>query len=145
MDIVVRAAVMFAFLTILLRILGRRELGEMEPADLVLLVIVGDLVQQAIVREDTSLTAAALAAGTIGLLALTLSAVAYRLPWTRPALEGRPVVLIDDGHVLQANLRAQRITHEELAAEARLNQVDDLAEIRLAVLETSGRISFIPR
>lgn len=145
MEIVIRAAVMFVFLMVLLRLIGRREIGEMEPADLVLLVVVGDLVQQSITQDDSSLTGAVLAVGTIAVLTVGTSYLSFRVRRARPLLEGEPVVLISDGRILEDNLRRERISHEELASQARLQQIGRLADVRWAVLETSGQISFIPQ
>lgn len=145
MDIVIRAAVMFVFLAVITRMIGRRELGEMEPTDLILLVVLGDLTQQAITQSDTSLTGAALAIGTMALLTVAASYVSFRFRRARPVLEGVPVVLISDGELLRRNLHRERITIDELAAQARLQQIARLSDVRWAILETSGQISFIPR
>ena len=144
MDIVVRSAVVFAVLYFLMRLVGRRELTTMEPFDLILLVVIGDLVQQGVTQQDNSVFGAVLAIGTIALLTVFVSWVGYRFPRVRPVLEGRPVVLVEDGKPLERNMRRERITVEELAAQARLQQIDSLAAVRFAVLETSGVISFIP-
>lgn len=145
MDIVLRAAVIFVFLFVLMRLVGRRELSTMEPFDLILLVVIGDLVQQAVTQQDFSVTGAILAASTIGVLAVALSWLSYRFPRLRPALEGRPIVLVEDGKPILANLKRERITVEELVAQARLQQIDSIDQIRWAVLETSGEVSFLPR
>lgn len=145
MDIVIRAAVIFVFLLVLMRVIGRRELGEMEPFDLILLVVTGDLTQQAVTQNDTSVTGAILAVSTLALLTVGTSYLTFRVRRLRPVLEGQPVVLVADGQVVRPNLRRERITVEELAAEARLQQIAHLRDVRWAVLETSGRISFIPR
>lgn len=145
MDIVLRAAVVFVFLWVLMRLVGRRELSSMEPFDLILLVVIGDLVQQAVTQQDFSVTGAVLAATTIGVLGVALSWVNYRFPRARPLLEGRPTVLVEDGRPLLENLKRERITIEELAAQARLQQIESIDRIRWAVLETSGGVSFIPK
>lgn len=145
MDIVIRAAVVFVFLLALMRVIGRRELAEMEPFDLILLVVTGDLTQQAVTQSDTSVTGAVLAVSTLAVLTVAVSYATFRVRRLRPLLEGQPVVLVADGDVIRANLRRERITFEELAAEARLAQIAHLRDVRWAVLETSGKISFIPR
>ena len=145
MDIVIRAAVIFAFIWVLMRVIGRRELSSMEPFDLIMLIVIGDLVQQGVTQQDLSVTGALLAAATIGLLTVLLAWVNYRFPRLRPALEGRPVVLVEDGKAIEPNLKRERITLEELAAQARLKEIDSISDVRWAVLETSGAISFIPR
>lgn len=144
MDVVIRAAVVFAFIFLLMRALGRRELSSLEPFDLIVLIVIGDLVQQGVTQSDYSLTGAVLAVTTISLLAVLVSWLSFRFPRLRPALEGSPIVLVEDGKPILANLRRERITVEELAAMARLQQIDSLAKVRWAVLETSGQISFIP-
>lgn len=145
MDIVVRAAVIFAALFVMMRLLGRRELAQMEPFDLILLVVIGDLIQQGVTQDDYSVTGALLAIGTIALCTVGVSYVAYRVRALRPLLEGEPLVLIEDGRIVERNLRRQRIAVEELQEQARLEQIASLDDVRWAVLETGGRISFIPR
>jgi uncharacterized membrane protein YcaP (DUF421 family) len=143
MDIVIRAAVAFLFILLLTRIVGRRELNTLEPFDLILLVTIGDLVQQGVTQNDFSVTGLMLAVGTIGLLTVLFSYLPWRFRRLRPILEGVPVILIQDGNVIEKNLRRNRLTQEEIAAEARTQQIDSFERIRWAVLETSGKISFI--
>jgi uncharacterized membrane protein YcaP (DUF421 family) len=144
MDIVIRAAVIFVFIWVLMRVIGRRELSSMEPFDLIMLIVIGDLIQQGVTQQDLSVTGALLAAATIGLLTMLLAWLNYSFPRLRPALEGRPVVLVEDGKAIEQNLKRERITLEELAAQARLKEIDSISDVRWAVLETSGAISFIP-
>jgi uncharacterized membrane protein YcaP (DUF421 family) len=145
MDIVLRSIAIFAFVYLLMRVLGRRELSSMEPFDLIILVVIGDLVQQGATQQDYSVTGTVLAVGTIGLLVVLTSWVSFRFPRVRPVLEGRPVVLIEDGTPIENNLRRERVTVEELAAQARLQQIDSLEKVRWAVLETGGNVSFIEK
>ena len=145
MDIVVRAAVAFVFILLLTRIVGRRELSTLEPFDLILLVTIGDLVQQGVTQNDFSVTGMGLAVGTIAMLAVLFSYLPWRFQILRPVLEGQPVILIEDGSVIEKNLRRHRLTQEEIAAQARSQQIDSFDKIRWAVLETSGKISFIEK
>lgn len=145
MDIVIRAAVIFAFVYLLTRLLGRRELSTLEPFDLILLVVVGDLVQQGVTQNDESLTGALLAISTIGLLTVALSYLSFRFKRLRPVLNGEPIVLVEDGEVIEANLRRQRLTREEIGAEARLEGIAAIEDVRWAILETNGRISFVEK
>jgi uncharacterized membrane protein YcaP (DUF421 family) len=145
MDIVIRAAVAFLFILLLTRIVGRRELSSLEPFDLILLVTIGDLVQQGVTQNDFSVTGMGLAVGTIAMLTVLISYLPWRFRALRPVLEGQPVILIEDGNVIERNLRRNRLTPEEIAAEARFQQIDSLEQIRWAVLETSGKISFIKK
>jgi uncharacterized membrane protein YcaP (DUF421 family) len=145
MDIVIRAAVIFVFVYLLTRLLGRRELSTLEPFDLILLVVVGDLVQQGVTQNDESLTGAILAISTIGVLTVTLSYLSFRFKRMRPILNGEPIVLVEDGELIEANLRRQRLTREEIGAEARLEGIAAIEDVRWAILETNGRISFVER
>ena len=145
MDIVIRAAVAYLFILLVTRIVGRRELNTLEPFDLILLVTIGDLVQQGVTQNDFSVTGLSLAVGTIGVLTVLFSYLPWRFQVLRPVLEGQPAILIEDGNVIEKNLRRHRLTQEEVAAEARCQQIDSLDKIRWAVLETSGKISFISK
>jgi uncharacterized membrane protein YcaP (DUF421 family) len=145
MDLVIRAAIAFFFVLLLTRVVGRRELSSLEPFDLILLVMIGDLVQQGVTQNDFSLTGMLLVGTTIALMTVAVSYANFRFPRLRPALEGEPVIVLENGRPIERNLRRNRITIEELAAEARLQQHESLSELRWAVLETSGRISFIPK
>jgi len=145
MDIVIRAAVIFAFLYVLMRVLGRRELSSMEPFDIILLVVIGDLVQQGVTQSDYSVTGALLAVSTIALLTVLVSWSSYRFRRLRPVLAGEPIVLIGDGEVIEKNLRRQRLTVEEVESEARIEQINSLEDIRWAILETNGQISFVEK
>ena len=145
MDIVIRAAIIFLFVFALTRLLGRRELNSLEPFDLILLVVTGDLVQQGVTQNDNSLTGAVLAISTIGLLTVLFSWLSYRFRRVRPILDGEPIVLIEDGEVIEANLRRQRLTREEIGAEARLEGISSIEDVRWGILETNGRISFVTK
>ena len=144
MDIVVRAFVAFVVILFLTRIVGRRELSSLEPFDLILLVTIGDLVQQGVTQNDFSLTGMVLAIGTIAVLTVFFSYLPWRFQVLRPVLEGVPTILVDEGNV-EKNLKRHRMTQEEVAAAARLQNVPSLSDVRWAVLETNGQISFIKK
>lgn len=143
MDLVARAVIIFFVVFLITRVVGRRELSTMEPFDLILLIVTGDLVQQGVTQSDYSLTGAITVIATIALLTVTLSYVSFKVPRLRPVLEGEPLVLVEDGAVIERNLRRERITIGELLAEARLQKIASLEDVRFAVLETNGAISFI--
>ena len=145
MDIVARAVVVFAFLLLLTRIIGRRELASLQPFDLILLIILGDAVQQGLTQDDYSLTGAFLAIGTIAVLQVFVSWVGYRFPRARPVLEGTPIVVVEDGKLIERNLRRERLDPAEVAEEARQQGIAHLSEVQWAVLETTGKISFIKK
>ena len=145
MDIVLRSAVVYVFVMVLMRLIGRRELSSLEPFDLLILVVIADFVQQGVTQQDYSVTGAILAVGTFALLIVATSWITWRFPRTRPVLEGNPVVLVEDGKPIMDNLRRERITIEEIAAQARLQQIDSITKIRWAILETTGGVSFISK
>jgi uncharacterized membrane protein YcaP (DUF421 family) len=145
MDLVIRATVVFVVILIVTRAVGRRELSSMEPFDLILLVVIGDLVQQGVTQSDNSVTGAVTVISTMAVLTVLTAYLSFRFRRLRPLLEGEPIVLIADGRLLERNLRRQRMTVEELAAEARLQSIGSLSDIRYAVLESNGRISFLHR
>jgi uncharacterized membrane protein YcaP (DUF421 family) len=144
-DLVLRATLLFAFVYLLTRVVGRRELSSLEPFDLILLVMIGDLMQQGITQNDFSITGAILVGGTIALMTVAVSYASFRFPRLRPALEGDPLIVVENGKPIERNLRRNRISIEELAAAARLNSIGSLDDVQWAVLETNGRISFIPK
>jgi uncharacterized membrane protein YcaP (DUF421 family) len=142
MEIVYRAAFIFAFLWLITRISGRATLGELSTFQLLLYVTMGDLVQQGVTQQDYSVTAAVLAVSVFALLTVLVSWVNLRVKALRPITHGRPVVVVDDGEPVMDNLRAERISLDDLMGAARQNGIDRFDSVRLAVLETNGRISF---
>ena len=145
MEIVVRAVVIYVILWLLLRIMGKRELAEMTAFELVLLVVIGDMVQQGVTQEDFSITGAFLSVGTLSVLAVATSAVSWRFARTRPVLEGVPVVVIRDGELVDEALRLEHVAVDELKEAARKEGIDDLAAVSWCVIEPDGRFSFLHR
>jgi uncharacterized membrane protein YcaP (DUF421 family) len=143
MDLVVRATSVFLLILVITRVVGRRELSSMEPFDLIPLVVIGDLVQQGVTQSDYSLTGATTVIVTIAVLVVATAWVSFRFKRLRPLLEGEPTLLIADGRILERSLARQRMTLEEAQAEARLQSIGSLSDVRFAVLETNGRISFV--
>src|ERR687890_1390767 len=114
MDIVVRTIVVFFLLLVVVRAVGRRELNTMEPFDVILLVVIGDLVQQGVTQSDYSLTGATTVIVTLALLTVLTAWLSYRVRRLRPVLEGDPVVILADGRLIDRNLRRERMTVEEV-------------------------------
>jgi uncharacterized membrane protein YcaP (DUF421 family) len=144
MDLVYRTVVAFVLVVFVTRIAGKRELSSMEPFDIVLLVVIGDLIQQGVTQNDFSLTGTAIVLSVLTLMTVALAYLNFRFGWLRPLLEGGVVVLIEDGKLNWRNLKRERLTVEEVEAQARLTQIESLDKVRLAILENNGRISFIP-
>jgi uncharacterized membrane protein YcaP (DUF421 family) len=145
MDLVLRTIFVFVLILVVTRAVGRRELSSMEPIDLILLVVIGDLVQSGVTQSDYSLTGTTIVIVTMALLVVGTAWIGFRFQRLRPILEGEPIILVADGRVLEKNLRRQRMTLEELGAEARLSQIGSLEDVRYAVLESNGKVSFLTR
>jgi uncharacterized membrane protein YcaP (DUF421 family) len=144
-DIVLRTALVFGFLLVLTRVIGRRELSSLQPFDLILLIVLGDAVQQGLTQDDYSLTGAFLVIGTFAVLQVFVSWIGYRFPRARPVLEGEPIIIIDDGQLIERNLKRERLTKQEIAEQARIQQIAHISDVRWGVLETNGQISFIKK
>ncbi len=145
MDIVLRAIVVFVFLAVLTRVIGRRELSSLQPFDLILLIILGDAVQQGLTQDDYSLTGALLAVGTIAVLQVLVSWVSWRFPRTRRIIEGTPIIVVEDGAPIERNLKRERLDIDDVAEAARQQGIAHLSEVKWGVLETTGQISFIKK
>jgi uncharacterized membrane protein YcaP (DUF421 family) len=145
MDIVVRGIVLFAFVSFVMRIVGRRELSSLGAIDLVLLIVLGDAIQQGLTQDDYSVTGAMIAVSTIAVMQVSLSYAGFRFRRLRPVLEGEPIVIVQDGRVIERNLRRDRITVDEVLEEARQQQIASLDDVAWAVLESNGKISFLPK
>jgi uncharacterized membrane protein YcaP (DUF421 family) len=144
-DLVLRTALVFGFLLVLTRVIGRRELSSLQPFDLILLIVLGDAVQQGLTQDDYSLTGAFLVIGTFAVLQVFVSWIGYRFPRARPVLEGEPIIIIDDGQLIERNLKRERLTKQEIAEQARIQQIAHISDVRWGVLETNGQISFIKK
>jgi uncharacterized membrane protein YcaP (DUF421 family) len=145
MDIVLRATVIFLALYLIVRLLGKRELGQMTPFELIVLVVIGDLIQQGVTQNDFSLTGAIIAVSTIAFWALVFSWASFLWPAAERLLEGEPRVIIRDGKLLQANLRRSRLTRSEIESEMRLAGIARMEDVAWGILEPRGKISFIQR
>jgi uncharacterized membrane protein YcaP (DUF421 family) len=145
LDLVIRATVVFFFIFLVTRVVGRRQLSDLEPFDLILLVVLGDLVQQGITQSDESVTGTLVVISTIALLSVLVSWVAFRSRRLRTLTEGEPIVLVHDGRLLERNMSRERITLADIQEQARRSQIASLEELQWAILENDGQISCIPR
>ena len=145
MEIIVRATVIYFFLWLLTRALGKRELAEMTAFELLLLVVVGDLIQQGVTQEDTSITGAILAVGTIGVWILVFSWIGFRNKRARDVIEGVPVVVVRDGRPIEPALQLERVVLDEVLESARNQGISNLRDVQLAILEPDGKFSFLQR
>jgi uncharacterized membrane protein YcaP (DUF421 family) len=143
MDIVLRALFAYLFITFLLRVVGRRELSSMSPSDLILLVVLGDLIQNGVTQSDYSMTGVVLATSTIALCAVLTSLLVFKSKRASDIIEGTPLIVVQDGKPIEQNMRSERLNLDDVMEEARAQQIERLNEIEWAVLEPSGTISFI--
>jgi uncharacterized membrane protein YcaP (DUF421 family) len=144
-SVALRTAVVYVFLVLGFRFLGKREAGQLSTLDLVVLLVISNAVQNAMVGENTSLLGGLLAALVILVLDLALHAAANRWPPLRDALDGEPTMLVDHGDILVENLRKEGISDRELAVALRQNQLLTAEEALYVFLETNGQFSVIPR
>jgi uncharacterized membrane protein YcaP (DUF421 family) len=146
MDLALRAIVVYFFVFLLTRIVGRRELSSLGPFDIILLVVIGDAVQQGLTQDDYSLTGAMIVVTAIALLQVLTSYLSFRFRSLRPVLEGDPIVIVQDGKLIERNLHRERLTLEDVMEEARSSaQIASLEEIQFAVVERNGTISFLEK
>jgi uncharacterized membrane protein YcaP (DUF421 family) len=143
MDIVLRAIIIYVLVFAFTRALGRRELSTLQPFDFILLVVIGDLIQSGVTQNDLSVTGVLLVVCTIGILQVIFSYLSFRFRRVRPVLQGEPIVLVENGQLIDRNMRRERLTLDDLAEKARLSEIKSIDEIKWAVLETNGDISFI--
>jgi uncharacterized membrane protein YcaP (DUF421 family) len=146
MDPLVRVAVMYAFLMLVFRVAGKRTLAETTPFDLLMMLIISETTQQAMVGEDHSMTHAFLLISSFVAIDITLSLIKQRSQTVARVLEDVPVILVENGRVLKERMDRSRVDEEDLLEAAREMQgLERLDQIKYAVLERSGQISIIPR
>jgi uncharacterized membrane protein YcaP (DUF421 family) len=144
-ELAARAVLVYLFLLVLLRLTGKRQVGQLAPFDLVLLLILSNAVQNAMNGGDNSFTAGALSAGTLIAVNGLVSLATYRSKWLEALVEGRPKVLIHNGRLFEDILRAERLTHHELHAALRRGGCSCVEHVHVAILENNGQISVVPK
>jgi uncharacterized membrane protein YcaP (DUF421 family) len=145
MDVVLRAAAAYVFILFILRITGRRELSSLGPSDLVLLVVMGDLVQNGVTQADDSVTGIFLAISTFAMLTLATSFLTFKSRRAQLVIEGEPLILVQDGKPIEKNLRSERLNVDDVQEQARGQGIESLDEVKWCVLEASGSMSFIKK
>lgn len=145
MDSVIKATIVFFALWAILRVSGRRTLGEMSAFDFVLLMIIGGSTQRAITGQDYSLTNALLLVSTFVMLDVGLSIVELKWPLLRRVLNAMPMILVENGYLMSARMRRARITEDNiLEAARRLHGLERIDQIKFAILESTGQITIVP-
>jgi uncharacterized membrane protein YcaP (DUF421 family) len=143
-NIVLRTAAVYLAILLGLRLAGKREIGQMTVFDLVVLLLIANAVQNAMVGPDTSLTGGILAAAVLLALNAIVAWLRLRWPRLRRLVEGSPTLLVLHGEVIADHLRREGLDEETLEAVVREHGVADLSEVEMAVLEIDGSISVIP-
>jgi uncharacterized membrane protein YcaP (DUF421 family) len=146
MEALLRSAAVYVFLFAIFRVAGKRTLAQITPFDLVLLLIVGEATQQALLGDDLSVTNAVVVITSLIGIELAVTALQRRWPRLAKMLEGLPLVVVENGVPLEDRMRRARIDLEDVLEQARQKQgLERLDQIRYAVLERSGSISIIPK
>jgi uncharacterized membrane protein YcaP (DUF421 family) len=145
MDIVIRATVIFFALYLLVRLLGKRELAQLTPFELIVLIVTGDLIQQAVMHDDSSITGSIFAIATFAFWASVLSWVTFLSRRAEHVIDGQPQVIVRGGEVLHDNMRQDRLTLDELESEMRLAGIGRMSDVAWAIIEPRGKISYIKR
>lgn len=144
-EFVIRAVVVYVFLLVGLRLSGKRQIGQMAPFDLVLLLILSNAVQNSMNGGDNSVTGGLILASTLIIVNSLLGWLTYRYPKLETIIEGRPLLLVHDGKVDRSSMRDANMTIHELETALRSSGCSSLADVRFAVLENNGKVSIIPK
>lgn len=146
MDAVIRATAIFVIIMVLFRIGGKRSLSQVTTFDFVLLLVVGESTQQALLGDDFSVATAAITIATLLTLDRAADLLGYRFPSIGRIFESTPLILVDDGNLLHDRMKRVQVTdHDILAAARELHGLESLDQVKFAVLEQSGGISIVPR
>jgi uncharacterized membrane protein YcaP (DUF421 family) len=143
MELVLRTVVVYVLLWAVIRATGKRELSELGPFDLVLLIVLGDVVQQAVTQEDMSITGGLIVLATMGVIVIAIGELIRRSSRARRIVEGQPTTVVQDGTVQQEAMHIERLPMADLLEAARSKGIEDLSSVRYAILEPNGRFSFI--
>lgn len=142
---ILRPAVIYFFLVIAFRLFGKRQVGELTPFDLIVLLIISNIVQNGMIGADNSVGGALIGASTVLFINYVLIELTYRSKKIRRVLEDSPTILIHNGAILRRNLDKERVTPEELQAALRKHGVLEPSQVRYAILEEGGDISVVPK
>ena len=145
LEIAARTFIIYVVLVLGLHFFGKRELGQMNPFDLVLILTISNAVQNAMTGPDTSLIGGIVAAATLLVTNWWFARLRERWPWLKKWLQGEPNVLVEDGHLEYAHMREEGVDVDELLEAARQHEVERISDIKRAVLEVDGTISIIPK
>ena len=140
---ILRSLIVYTFLLIMFRLLGKRQVGQMTPFDLIVLLIVSNVLQNAMIGPDNSVTGGLIGGTAVLATNWLVGRVAFASPRFERAIEGVPTLLVHEGQLVETNLRRETISREELLSNLRSQGVFDLREVRTAILEPSGKLSIL--
>lgn len=140
---VIRALIVYSFMLIMFRLLGKRQVGQMTPFDLIVLLMLSNVLQNAMIGPDNSVLGGLIGATSILAVNWVISRIAFDSPRLERAIEGVPTVLVHNGKIVEKNLRQETISREDLMSNLRSQGCFQLAEVETAVLEPSGKISLL--
>jgi len=143
-EIVLRTVVVYIAVFALLRVAGKRELGQMSVTDLVVILVIANAVQNSLNGGDTSLIGGIVAAATLVAMNVILDRFGRRVPFLERLVRSEPALLMQDGTFIDKNLEREDITRDEIAMSAREHGIGDLSQVSEAILEPDGSISIIP-
>jgi uncharacterized membrane protein YcaP (DUF421 family) len=144
METVIRVAIVYVFVWACFRIVGKRELTQLSPFELVTLIFIPQLFSRALTRQDYSMTNGAIGASTLFVLLFLTSAARYRSTRVRSIVEGTPRVLVHDGAVVQQHLDRERVALDDILSAMRKVGMQRFADVQWAILESDGKISVVP-
>jgi uncharacterized membrane protein YcaP (DUF421 family) len=144
MEIVLRITLIYIFLIVALRLMGKREFSQLSPTELVMLLIIPEILTEALSVGETSLTAALIGVATLLSLVFLTSVAAYRLPRLGRWTEGEPVMLVQNGYLIPSAMHRERVSPEEILSEMRKAGLERMEQVKWGVLEPDGKISFVP-
>jgi uncharacterized membrane protein YcaP (DUF421 family) len=144
-ELIVRGLVVYVFLIVILRLTGKRQVGQLAPFDLVLLLVLSNAVQNAMNGGDNSITGGVISATTLILVNGVAGRLTYRSKTLEKLIEGRPEILVHNGKIFNEVLKREQLTHHELNAALRLAGCASVEEVHYAILENTGQITVHPR
>lgn len=145
METVTRITIIFLFLMLALRVIGKRELGELSPFDLLMIMLIPEIVSHGMIQDDFSITNALVGVATLLSLVMLNSFLSYRFKFFRKLIEGSPVILYRDGKIMNSTLHKERVSLDEILSEIRTQGYERFDQMRWVVLEPDGKISCIPK
>jgi uncharacterized membrane protein YcaP (DUF421 family) len=144
MEIALRVALIYLFLLVALRLMGKREFGQLSPFELVTLLLIPEILTEALHRGESSLTGAFIGVSTLLSLVFLTSVLAYRSPWIGKWTEGEPVVLVQHGFLVPSAMHRERVSPQEILSEMHKAGLERMEQVKWGVLEPDGKISFVP-